>query len=375
MGVILVILVAIIWVISAVAIQNIFEESNYNKPYFLTYFSTSLFTLYFINFLSSSWRRRIYAPPSTAYRVLPSTSESYYHELSSSSPNVYGAPIEDLPENSSSETSSNIQIQFNVRETLYLAMFLAPMFFLANLTFNIGLDWTSVSSSSTISTLTSLFALVIGVASHNERFSRIKLLSSIITIIGVALITINDERNSKTGTLKGDMISVLSSFIFALYTVSLKQRGGDAETVSMAMMLAFLGAFVFITGWPFLILLHFMGWEKFELPSRNALGLLIANGLIGTVLSDLLWMKSVQFTTPVIATLSLALSVPLSFFSDIIIQGIQFSVPYIIGAILVCGGFTLVNIDELLYSQLERFREIHEGFNEPISDVSSSDDP
>lgn len=36
--------------------QYIFLDAHYDKPFFLTYYSTSLFSLYLLGFISKKWR-------------------------------------------------------------------------------------------------------------------------------------------------------------------------------------------------------------------------------------------------------------------------------------------------------------------------------
>ena len=57
-------LVVILWVGSSTLIQTIFTEIDFDKPFFLTYFSTSLFSIYFIDI----YRRR----EEIKYNTLPS---------------------------------------------------------------------------------------------------------------------------------------------------------------------------------------------------------------------------------------------------------------------------------------------------------------
>jgi drug/metabolite transporter (DMT)-like permease len=67
--------------------------------------------------------------------------------------------------------------------------------------------------------------------------------------------------------------------------------------------LGFVGLFNLLSLWPFIIVLHYTGAEVFDPPSALTMGYLTANGLIGTVLSDLLWCKVVVLTSPLVATL------------------------------------------------------------------------
>ena len=52
----------------------------------------------------------------------------------------------------------------------------------------------------------------------------------------------------------------------------------------------FVGLFTILFLWPGLLILHFAGAEKFEWPDPIQWLFLVANGIIGTVLSELLWL-------------------------------------------------------------------------------------
>lgn len=57
LGVTLLVGVVIIWVGSSILMQYIFLEQDFPHPFFLTYFSTTLFSLYLFGFaFSKKWR-------------------------------------------------------------------------------------------------------------------------------------------------------------------------------------------------------------------------------------------------------------------------------------------------------------------------------
>lgn len=334
-GLVLICLVAVIWVASSELIQFIFGASSYAKPFFLTYFNTSLFGLYLGGFLvSKEWRSTLFAPPA----------------LSTEYDGVSGNDDEAVERGHDTGASARHPLRragkYNAEEVRGVALILAPAFFLSNYTFNVGLIWTSVASSSTMSTLSTLFGLAIGAAIGVERFSVVKLTSAIMTVAGVAVISMLDKRSGGEESLVGDLISVLSSFLYGLYATQLKKQIPDEERASMAMMFGYLGAFVALFGWPFLVILHWSGVESFDAPDSRVIGLLLMNALIGTVLSEYLWARSVALTTPVIATLALSLTVPLSVLTDYFLRGVHFPWPYMIGIALVLVGFIAANVDE-----------------------------
>lgn len=336
-GLVLVVLVAFIWVGSAELIQHIFGASSFDKPFFLTYFSTSLFSLYLCGFcLLPSWRASLFAPPGA--------SDNAYVGLSP----LDGDAVEEAEEEEAlgyARGASRPDV-FNAEQTRSIGLCLAPLFFVSNYAFNMGLEGTSVASSSTISTLSTLFGLLLGTVAGVERFSWTKLASSLVTVLGVGVISLQDRKNSGSRSFAGDAISVASAFVFGCYAIQLKKRVPSEECASMAMVFGYMGAYCAALGWPFLFLLDCVGWEVWELPSGRVIGLLAINALVGTVLSDYLWARSVALTTPVIATLALSLTLPLSLLCDVFFRGVSFTWPYYVGVGVVLVGFVAANVEE-----------------------------
>ena len=56
------------------------------------------------------------------------------------------------------------------------------------------------------------------------------------------------------------------------------------------LLTGFVGLFNVLILWPGLLLFHYTDWETFQLPNKTELILMLVNGLIGTVLSELLWL-------------------------------------------------------------------------------------
>lgn len=354
-GLTLIFCVALIWVGSAELIQYIFGESSFDKPFFLTYFSTALFSVYLLGFaFRPSWRDLLFAPDavlnstasgSAVYAELADIESDEEDVLSTATAN----PARERADADSRPGSREVRYEvLSAGQVRTISIILAPLFFSSNYFFNLGLDGTSVASSSTISTLSSLFSLLLGAFAGVERFSIPKLVSAATTIAGVAIISRNDQKTGGHDSFFGDAVSVFSAFLYGLYAIMLKKHLPSEEMASMAMMFGYLGAFVALTGWPFLIILNIMRLEVFTFPDLRVFGLLLLNALVGTVVSDYLWARSVALTTPVIATLALSLTLPLSLVFDYFLRSVHFALPYLVGVFLVLTGFIGANVDEAL---------------------------
>lgn len=58
----------------------------------------------------------------------------------------------------------------------------------------------------------------------------------------------------------------------------------------------FVGLFNLLLLWPGFFLLHYTGFEAFEFPNKLIWMCIVINGLIGTVLSEFLWLWYVLHT-------------------------------------------------------------------------------
>ncbi|CAM9864644.1 unnamed protein product [Choristocarpus tenellus] len=76
--------------------------------------------------------------------------------------------------------------------------------------------------------------------------------------------------------------------------------------------------------------------------SLTILGLITVKAMLDNVTSELLWARAVVLTTPTVATVGLALTVPIAFVADLFLHGTIPKPPAICGAALVVGGFVLV---------------------------------
>jgi solute carrier family 35, member F5 len=88
----------------------------------------------------------------------------------------------------------------------------------------------------------------------------------------------------------GASLSLLSASLYAIYLVSLKKKVPSEESLDVPMFFGFVGLFCFFGLWPVVAAFHALGLETFQWPTRPQWAVMFLNGLIGTVLSEVLWL-------------------------------------------------------------------------------------
>lgn len=104
-------------------------------------------------------------------------------------------------------------------------------------------------------------------------------------LVGISDLTI-ESNNMSTGII----LALVSAFFYAAYIVFLKRKVDHEDRMDIPMFFGFVGIFNLTLLWPLFFILHYGHWEEFEWPNSHQWTFLIINGLIGTVLSEVLWL-------------------------------------------------------------------------------------
>lgn len=110
----------------------------------------------------------------------------------------------------------------------------------------------------------------------------------------------------------------MSASFYGLYAVILKKKvpPEEEDNFNVSIFLGMVGMFNFLLLVPGFYFLNLANIEPFEWPNDRAMLYMTLNALIGTVISDFCWAKSVVLLGPLMTTLGITLTIPLSMCID-----------------------------------------------------------
>ncbi|ORX35223.1 hypothetical protein BD324DRAFT_631872 [Kockovaella imperatae] len=329
-GLIYLLIVVVLWTVSNFITAALEAGSDtYNKPFLITYLNTSTFTLYLL-------------PSLLKHRK--ASSRGHYEAISH-------ADID--PHACSQSVESQSLAKLTVRETAIVSAWWSIGWFLANFMITLSLAMTSVSSAVILSATSGFFTLALGSVFGVEKPTRTNISSVLLSFLGVVLVARSDSSQTEeisvplpSHPIWGDLAAIISALCYGGYVVLLKVKLVDEDRADSMLMLGFAGLYQTVALIPVFPILHWTGLERFQLPpTRRAWLLCLANMSI-TFASDYLYILALLKTSPMLVTLGLSMTIPLTLAISIVDPALSVgTVTFLslIGASMVLGAFVLLS--------------------------------
>jgi len=404
LGIFLLIIVNVLWVASSELTNYIFTNMEYNKPYMSTYIKFSMFSIYLLGFIVySPWRRQLircacFDYPGQYHMLAETdtdTDDCPDYQIKDTLGTSFFIPAKLPKEDKKEETKvlKDKSVKFNnfaevrhlqddknsyiarlnygssarirqllkrekgmltIQQVVRISIPFAFVFFAGNVAYQYALSLAPVAIVNIFSNTSVLFTLFIAAifpSTIGDRFNITKLLAVVILLSGLVLIVIGSTDDPKTllnindVTMRGILWSLGGALMYSVYVVMFARAvGGSDNNIDVSMFFGFIGLFTMFLLWPGLVLLNYLQIETFELPSNDQLVFLLFNGLIGTVISELLWLWGCLLTSSLYGTMSLSLTIPFSIIYDVILKKKTYSMMMILGSVHVFISLMLVAV-------------------------------
>lgn len=354
-GIALLLVTVFLWTASNFLASTIFADDSYSKPYFVTYINTTFFI----------------------FPIFPMIAHYLWADRhkTSDTPRPLALRLRDLLDQRAGKwallrdheapSSTSDDDALTIRETGTLALEFCTLWFLANYFSSACLSHTTVASSTILSSTSSIWTLLLGSLFHVERITLRKCLGVLASLSGVALISLLDmstdspvDNNSATPQRSafpdksprelatGDAMALISALAYGFYTVFIKRRISHESRTNMPLFFFFVGLFNTLLLWPGLILLHVLDIEPFALPPTSRIFTIVMVNSASSLVSDFCWAYSMLLTSPLVVTVGLSLTIPLSLVGQMVVQGVYAQWGYWVGAAVVVGSFLFINREE-----------------------------
>ncbi|CAI5437630.1 unnamed protein product [Caenorhabditis angaria] len=338
-GIILLIIVNVLWVLSSELTRYIFVDENFKRPFFTVYIKSCTLIIYMIKYLISE------AHDENAYKVMvndQSLSDTESYELSCESLSLEGEfdekrskkirfaqrkEIRRMPSSNADDQrkarlpykhpSIECQIYRFPRHIKYTIFFFAPLWLVCSFTYQAALAFTSVSSLNLVSSSSSVFILAFAIClpSSSNKFTLYKCILVAMNIAGVLIVS------HYMPSFLGAFFAQISAVAYAVYLFAFNHFEEKYGKLSINLMFGTIGILAIIVGTPTLNILDKLGIESlYPLPNSTQLGSILLSALIGTLIADYLWLIAAGMCDSLTASLSLTISIPLSFLADTVIR-------------------------------------------------------
>jgi drug/metabolite transporter (DMT)-like permease len=340
-GYILLFLVIIINVLSSIWVKDITENV---KPFLFTYIDYSFLSiLILVHYVKKKMQQYF-------KRKKLNDEEKYFSEMEEGI----------LSDDHFSETFEKIQND-NVNEYKqgfhFMVIVLMIFWYFGNVFYNLGLTRTSITSSNTLSNVTIIFLFTLKVLifkKYSILKSWFKIVSTFLCVGGIILMAIFENYNIQQSegqehSIVGDIYLILGALFYSFYSIYLKYSyKKHRHQFDMMEVFGYLGLYNLLLIPFLLLLLNVLSIEIIKFPEPMTILYIFLNAVVAGIISDLCQSYCITLLAVHIVSFGLTLSIPLSFFYDMLLKTMDFNLFYLFGTILIFSSFILIFIENII---------------------------
>lgn len=368
LGALLLVVAIATWMLGLELVNSVLKGDQFQKPFFMATLTGSCFMLNWIpnvaRFVSRLWS----GPVKDAFSDSPL--------LSSSDLDLEGVGT-DAQNPNYSEAPHSAPSPLDRLEVLALAFQISIIYYVYNLMGMLALKYTSASNQTILGSTTTFFTLLLGTMLKIDRLTSKKVVCVMSSLLGVVLINVGERSSGSNDSNKfmpknpalGNTFALAGAFCYALYLLVMKLKCGTGDrTTNERELFGWVGIFTFLMGVPLLFTVHLLDIEKFSLPPSRAISAMVLINSVFSVISDYVTIIAMLLTSPLVTSLALTSSIPITIFVDFLILRLSagsdtsknsgFFV-YAFGVASILTSVLLINID--ITSENELIEEVIDG--------------
>ncbi|KAF2743407.1 hypothetical protein M011DRAFT_410491 [Sporormia fimetaria CBS 119925] len=244
----------------------------------------------------------------------------------------------------------------------------------------VAVNMTTASDLTAIYNCSAFFAYVFSVPILHERVRLSKVIAVGVAIVGVFIVAYGDKApgpggaNTKPSPKEstrslGNLVIAVGSVLYGFYEVLYKRLACPPSGCSAGRSMVFsntfgslIGAFTLCVLWIPLPVLHYMGWETFELPRGEQAWMMVISVLANATFSGS-FLILISLTSPVLSSVAALLTIFIVAIVDQLLpepMNSPLTPAAIVGGILIIGAFLLLSWATYKEMDEERRRNLEE---------------
>ncbi|KAI9027106.1 hypothetical protein CLU79DRAFT_23522 [Phycomyces nitens] len=314
--------------------QYVQQTTDYQKPYFILYISHTCYIFMIpIQLLAECIARGWPTKPSAVLGHVSDTITCCKNELTQS--------LLELQGRVKGEDANRLSLGFIVSTGIWVAFLLTLPAYL----WYVSVNLTSMSNLTAIYNTGCFFAYVFSVWLLHDRLMATKIAAILLCMVGVFLMAFwtSGDQPAQNQTL-GISVAVLGAALYGFYEVYYKKYASpsQASVLFANTLTGTIGIITFLVFWIPLPILHFSGYETFELPDLETFVYILGIASM-SVVYNATFMCVIALVNPVFAAVGVMLTVPAVAVTDVLVTGVMVPGSTVIGSILILAGFYILN--------------------------------